>query len=132
MMRKVLIIVLVVFTAVITASCSNDKKEAAMNELRSEHQGTYSGYVFWNLDSDLNSLNKQLLGIVNTDEVMSSLRFSKLSFISMEDASQKYDYIKMFDIDKSPTLLIFDTEKMILKTNNFEDIYTLAKELKQK
>lgn len=131
-MRKVLIIVLVVFTAVMTASCSNDNKEAAMNELRSEQQGTYSGYVFWNVDSDLNTLNKQLLGIINTDEVMSSLSFSKLSFISMEDASQRYNYVKMFDIDKSPTLLIFDTEKMILKTNNFEDIYTLANELKQK
>ncbi|KAA8784470.1 hypothetical protein EC604_11500 [Paenibacillus amylolyticus] len=131
-MRKALIIILVVFTAVMTASCSTDNKEAAMNELRSQQQGTYSGYVFWNVDSDLTTLNKQLLGIVNTDEVMSSLRFSKLNFISMGDTSQKYNYVKMFDIDKSPTLLIFDTEKMILKTNNFEDIYTLANKLKQK
>ncbi|MDT0122119.1 hypothetical protein Q9R46_05690 [Paenibacillus sp. RRE4] len=131
-MRKALIIFLLVFTAVMTASCSADNKEAAMNELRSQQQGTYSGYVFWNVDSDLNTLNKQLLGIVNTDEVMSSLRFSKLNFISMGDTSQKYNYVKMFDIDKSPTLLIFDTEKMILKTNNFEDIYTLANKLKQK
>ncbi|MGF6354521.1 hypothetical protein ABIE27_002431 [Paenibacillus sp. 4624] len=131
-MRKALIIILVVFTAVMTASCSTDNKEAAMNELRLQQQGTYSGYVFWNVDSDLTTLNKQLLGIVNTDEVMSSLRFSKLNFISMGDTSQKYNYVKMFDIDKSPTLLIFDTEKMILKTNNFEDIYTLANKLKQK
>ncbi|PQP80184.1 hypothetical protein C0Q44_28840 [Paenibacillus sp. PCH8] len=131
-MRKLLIIVFVVLTAVFTAGCSADSKETAMKELLSEQQGTYSGYVFWNAESDLNSLNKQLLGIVNSDEVMSSIRFSKLNFISMEDTSQKYDYVKLFDIEKSPTLLIFDTEKMILETNNFEDIYPLANEVNLK
>ncbi|MGE6573840.1 hypothetical protein [Paenibacillus xylanexedens] len=130
-MRKVLILFLIVFSAVFTAGCSADNKENATKALLSEQQGTYSGYVFWNGESDLMNLNKELLGIVNSDEVMSTIRFSKLNFISMEDDSQTYDYVKLFDIKKSPTLLIFDTEKIILETNNFEDIYSLAGKLKQ-
>ncbi|WP_165921241.1 hypothetical protein [Paenibacillus albiflavus] len=38
----------------------------------------------------------------------------------------KNNYVNEFDINKSPTLLIFDTEKLVLQTNELNDLYKLA------
>lgn len=130
-MKRLIAILLLATVSILTVSCSTDSNAKAIKELVSDKEGTYAGYLFWNTDSDLTSLNEELLGIVNSDQVMSSIQFSKMNVISMNDESQKYNYVKLFDIEKSPTLLIFDTEKLILKTSDLNDVYKLANELKE-
>jgi hypothetical protein len=129
-MKRLIAILLLATVSILMVSCSTDSKAKAIMELVSEQEGTYAGYLFWNTDSDLTALNEELLGIVNSDQVMSSIHFSKMNVISMNDESQKYNYVELFEIEKSPTLLIFDTEKLILKTSDLEDVYKLANELK--
>jgi hypothetical protein len=118
------------FASAWIAGCSSNDKEEAIHELISKESGTYTGYLFWNLDSDLNSLNDELLNIVNSNQVMQSIHFSKMNIISMNDKNQKINYVKVFNINKSPTLLIFDTEKLVLQTTNLKDLYTLAEKIK--
>jgi GTP-binding protein EngB required for normal cell division len=130
--KKISFFILTVVLAITCVTgCSSSRKDDAINELLSKESNTYAGYLFWNSDSDVKVLNEELLNIVNSERVMQSLRFSKMDIISMNDKNQNMNYVKLFDIQNSPTLLIFDTKKLVLQTNNLKDLYNLADKLKE-
>ncbi|MBB6670529.1 hypothetical protein [Cohnella nanjingensis] len=129
-MKKIFYISLIAVAAfLIVAGCSSSRKNDTSNEFFSKESGTYAGYLFWNLDSDVNELNKELLSIVNSNQVMQSIRFSKVEIISMNDKN-RVDDVKELGIQKSPTLIIFDTDKLVLQTSDLKELYNLADQLK--
>lgn len=130
-MKRVAYVSLAVIAAILLATaCAPSRNHDMSSEFVSKESGTYAGYLFWNLDSDVNELSKELLSIVNSDQVMPSVRFSKVEVISMNDKTRE-KAVRAFGIEKSPTLLVFDTEKLIWQTSDLRDLYKWADQRKE-
>jgi hypothetical protein len=54
-----------------------------------------------------------------------------MSFVSVHDKTQKYNYAKAFDINQSPTIVLLDNDTIILQTTDPKDIYRFSESLKK-
>ena len=61
-------------------------------------------------------------------KLIQSLKINNMTSISMRDENQKYDYKKLFNMEKSPHIIVLDHEGVVLETNDPEDIYTLVED----
>ncbi|MHA7966389.1 hypothetical protein ACX93W_19875 [Paenibacillus sp. CAU 1782] len=108
------------------AACSPTQSDA-IKSMASSEEGAYSIYVFWDGEqTDLQTMLGEALTVISSDKVMNSLKISNISIVSLSDESQPYPYKKLFDIEESPTLLLLDTEKVLLQTTNVEDLYDFS------
>lgn len=90
-------------------------------------KGSYNIYVFWDGENtDYQELIDEMLNVINSEAILKSMNINNMTFISVHDKTQKYDYKEIFDIQQSPTIIILDDEKIILQTNDSKDIYELS------
>ncbi|GJM70108.1 hypothetical protein HMSSN036_23240 [Paenibacillus macerans] len=90
-------------------------------------KGSYNIYVFWDGENtDYQELVAEMLNVINSETILKSMNINNMTFTSVHDKTQKYDYKKIFDIQQSPTIIILDDEKIILQTNDSKDIYELS------
>ncbi len=124
-MKKITSLFMVLFMGLL-AACSPTQSDA-ITSMASSEEGAYSIYVFWDGEqTDLQPLLDEALTVINSDKVMNSLKISNITIVSLNDKAQPYPYKKLFDIKESPTLILLDTEKVLLQTGNLEDLYDFA------
>jgi len=58
-----------------------------------------------------------------------SINISQMSFVSIHDQTQKYNYKKILNIQQSPTILILDHNDILLQTTDPNDIYKFTENL---
>ncbi|MFI2855845.1 hypothetical protein ACH6EH_01755 [Paenibacillus sp. JSM ZJ436] len=127
--RSALIILLFALALSALAGCSTSKADVVKSMVASE-KGFYSIYVFWDGETtDYSALTKEMVEVINSEEVLKSMKISNMTFVSVNDKTQKYNYKKTFDLKHSPTILILDNEKVVTQTKDPKDIHVFSKGL---
>lgn len=127
-MRYVVFPFISICIAVMLTACS-PTKEDAIQEMVAPEPDTYNIYLFWDGEhSDLHDQIYELLEVINSEIILKSLKINNMTSISMRDENQKYDYKKLFNMEKSPHIIVLDHEGVVLETNDPEDIYTLVED----
>ncbi|PAK51656.1 hypothetical protein CHH75_13865 [Paenibacillus sp. 7541] len=124
---RILNVLLIIFFTCTLAACSRGKEDA-VRDMVSPQQKSYNIYVFWDgRQSDYSELIEEMLNVINSEAILESLPIHNMSFISLDDQTQKYDYKKLFAIEQSPTIIVLDHEGIVLQTNDPNDIYDIPK-----
>lgn len=131
MKRLVLIILLFALALGALTGCFTSKADVVKSMVTSE-KGSYNIYVFWDGETtDYSALTFDMVEAINYEEVRKSMEINNMTFISVRDSNQKYNYKKIFDIQYSPTILILDHEKVVMRLTDPKDLYTFAKGLNE-
>lgn len=106
-------------------ACSTSKADVIQDMVAPK--GSYNIFVFWDGENtDYRELIDEMLNVINSEAILKSMNINNMTFISVNDKTQKYNYKKIFDIQQSPTIILLDNEKIILQTNDSKDIYELS------
>lgn len=125
-MKKVIILTICFLSIInILTACSPSKADVIQDMLAPK--GTYNIYVFWDGDiTDYSELTEEMLSIINSEDIIESLSINNMTFINVNDKTQKYNYKDIFNIKQSPTIIVLNDEKIILETNDSTEVNMLS------
>ncbi|WP_148497752.1 hypothetical protein [Paenibacillus senegalensis] len=112
--------------AALLTACSATKEDA-VRDMVAPDQESYNIYVFWDgRITDYTELINEMLNVINSEAALETINIHNMTFISLGDQTQKYNYKELFDIEQSPTIIVLDNDGVVLQTNDPQDIFQVS------
>lgn len=129
--RGKLIIIFVLFLYV--TGCSPNVEQVKETMLASE-KGSFVLYVFWDVPTDYVKLTEEMVSIINDEAVLQNdlIQIENMTFVSLSDSSQEYDYQNLFNIQSDLYVLVFDHMDLVFETAQLEELVDFLNKDSQK